>query len=45
MTMSLLERLAAIELFLTDTVSTPAHVVHLLLIRRRRELSFQFSWL
>jgi hypothetical protein len=43
LTASFLERLAAIETFLTDTVSTAGHVVHLLSIRHNRELSFQFS--
>lgn len=41
--MSLLERLADIERFLTDTASTPGHVVRLLSIRLHRELSLQFS--
>jgi hypothetical protein len=41
-TTSLLERLAAIESFLTDTASTPGPVVHLLSIRHSRELSFEF---
>jgi hypothetical protein len=43
LTASFLERLAAIESSLTDTVSTPGHMVHLLSIRHHRELSTQFS--
>ena len=43
MTTSFLVRLAAIESFLTDTVSTPGHLVHLLSNRHHRELSFEFS--
>lgn len=35
--------MAAIESFLTDTVSTPGRLVHPLSIRHHRELSLQVS--
>jgi hypothetical protein len=43
MTASFLERLAAIESFLTDTVSGPGRLVRLLSIRHHREHSFERS--
>jgi hypothetical protein len=40
---SFLERLAAVESFLTVTVSMPGHLVRQLSIRRHREQSFERS--